>query len=83
MIDPGLIVLGGGVGQNPLLLAEVSKVVRQLSWPTEIAASPLGSRGSVIGASQLAVRQVLQTLTGSNVIHLDGRPAASAQTMAS
>lgn len=72
MIDPGLIVLGGGVGQNPLLLGEVTKVVRQLAWPTEIATSPLGRSGSVLGACQLAVRQVLQTLTGPSKLPLDG-----------
>jgi predicted NBD/HSP70 family sugar kinase len=70
VIDPGLIVLGGGVGQNPLLLAGTAKTVRQLAWPTEIANSPLGSRGSVLGASQLAVRHALGVLIGSHSSHL-------------
>ena len=64
ILDPGLVVLGGGVGQNPVLLEGVRRVVDELAWPTEIATSLLGSEGTVLGAVRLAaehgIRLVLE-----------------------
>ena len=54
MIDPGLVVLGGGVGQNPLLVGEVGRVATDLTWPTGIAVSALGDGGTLLGAMKLA-----------------------------
>ena len=34
MLDPGLIVLGGGIGQNPLMVDEVPRIATELTWPT-------------------------------------------------
>lgn len=65
VMDPGMIVLGGGVGQNPLLLPGVARTVRQLTWETEIATSPFGNRGSVLGATQLAAREAVRSLVGA------------------
>jgi predicted NBD/HSP70 family sugar kinase len=64
IIDPGLVILGGGVGQNPLLVAEVERTLSELAWPTEVASSVLGNRGSVLGASQLAALEALGTIVG-------------------
>jgi len=54
LLDPGLIVLGGGVGSNPILLRGVRHEVRRLAWDTEIANGRLGSDATIIGASRLA-----------------------------
>lgn len=67
VLDPGLIVLGGGVGQNPLLLGEAQRVARGLTWTTEIANSSLGSRGTVLGAVQLAIDYGLGLILGEAV----------------
>ncbi|MDR6289190.1 putative NBD/HSP70 family sugar kinase [Inquilinus ginsengisoli] len=66
MLDPGLIVLGGGVGQNPLMLREVRRVAKQLTWPTEIAVSALGAHGTVLGAMRLAADHGLGQILGEN-----------------
>ena len=54
MLDPGLVVLGGGVGQNPLAIDEIRRVATDLTWPTQIAVSPLADGGTVLGAMKLA-----------------------------
>jgi predicted NBD/HSP70 family sugar kinase len=64
ILDPGLVVLGGGVGQNSLLLAEVQRTARDLSWSTEIATSSLGVSGTVLGAMQLAADYGLGLILG-------------------
>lgn len=70
--DPGLIVLGGGVGQNELLVPGVREVIERLTWPTEVVTSQLPSRGTVLGASQLAVRRAVRNLTGQEPLPLAG-----------
>jgi predicted NBD/HSP70 family sugar kinase len=54
VLDPGLVVLGGGVGANPLLTKGVVDTLAGLSWPTEVVVSRLGDRATVLGAAQLA-----------------------------
>ncbi|OXM61723.1 ROK family protein [Amycolatopsis vastitatis] len=54
VVDPGLVVLGGGVGRNRLLLPGVVATVDRLSWPTEVVVSELGARATVLGAAHLA-----------------------------
>ncbi|MBP2330500.1 putative NBD/HSP70 family sugar kinase [Kibdelosporangium banguiense] len=65
VLDPGLLVLGGGVGGNPLLTAGIAATLAELSWPTEVVVSRLGDRATVLGATHLAredgVRQVTLT----------------------
>ena len=55
MLDPGLIVLGGGVGRNPLMTEKVEHVAADLAWPTRIAVSSLEDGGTALGAMKLAV----------------------------
>ncbi|WP_084579310.1 ROK family protein [Kutzneria sp. 744] len=66
VLDPGLVVLGGGVGANPLLTRGVVDTLAELSWPTEVVVSRLGDRATVLGAAQLArehaVRRVVAAL---------------------
>ncbi len=55
VLDPGLIVLGGGVGRNVLMTAEVERVAGELAWPTRIAVSSLADSGTALGAMKLAL----------------------------
>jgi len=64
IFDPGLIVLGGGVGQNSLLLPIVRDTIAELTWQTEVVTSRLPGRGTMLGASQLAVREAVRNLIG-------------------
>jgi len=57
VLDPGLVILGGGVGGNPLLTAGVARVLAELSWPTELLVSTLGDQATVLGATRLATEQ--------------------------
>ncbi|RUZ13889.1 ROK family protein, partial [Mesorhizobium sp. M7A.F.Ca.US.007.01.2.1] len=59
ILDPGLIVLGGGVGRNPLMTENVERVAAELAWPTRIAVSSLGDDGTALGAVKLAVDYTL------------------------
>lgn len=62
--DPGLVVLGGGVGQNPLVISDVQRVSRELTWATDIAVSSLGASGTVLGATHLAADYALASILG-------------------
>ncbi len=62
VLDPGLIVLGGGVGQNQLVLPEVQRVLRSLAWDTEVTVGALGDRATVLGAVHLAISRALNRL---------------------
>jgi predicted NBD/HSP70 family sugar kinase len=63
-LDPGLVVLGGGVGQNPMILNEVQRTARDLTWSTEIAVSSLGVNGTALGAMRLAADFSLAQVIG-------------------
>lgn len=63
-LDPGLVVLGGGVGQNPMILSEVQRTARDLTWSTEIAVSSLGVNGTALGAMRLAADFSLAQVIG-------------------
>ena len=62
LLDPGLIVLGGGVGSNPILLRGVCQEVRRLAWDTRIENGRLGSDATMIGASHLATEAARRTV---------------------
>jgi predicted NBD/HSP70 family sugar kinase len=59
ILDPGLLILGGGVGQSPLLLDSVRTTVRRLTWDTEIRSGVLGQDATIMGAAQLAADAAL------------------------
>ncbi|WP_454319972.1 ROK family protein [Streptomyces phaeoluteigriseus] len=63
VLDPGLVVLGGGTGADPRLLPGVRAEVERLSWPTEVVSSTVGDLGTVVGAARLAVARGVQTVT--------------------
>jgi predicted NBD/HSP70 family sugar kinase len=54
VLDPGVVVLGGGVGGNSLLTKGVADALAELSWPSEVVVSRLGDRATVLGAAHLA-----------------------------
>jgi glucokinase len=57
LLDPSLIVLGGGLGSRPDLLAAVAPVVARLtSRPVGLAPSRRGGRAGVVGAAEAALR---------------------------
>jgi predicted NBD/HSP70 family sugar kinase len=70
VLDPQLIVLGGGVGQNPLLLPGVRDVVKELCWPVEVVNGELSNQATVLGAVRLAIDFAMARLLGE-----DGTPA--------
>lgn len=67
VIDPGLVVLGGGIGTNPQILPHVRKVVARLSFPTDIVSSALGSDATVLGIEQLAAEHAGSLIIGDTL----------------
>ncbi len=54
ILDPELVVLGGGVGQSPVLVPQVRALVNALNRDIEVVPSLLGDRGTAEGAAFLA-----------------------------
>ncbi|WP_244529371.1 ROK family protein [Rhizobium sp. NFR03] len=54
VIDPGFVVLGGGVGSLPLLLPYVREEIARLSYSTDIVTSTLGADATLLGIGKLA-----------------------------
>jgi predicted NBD/HSP70 family sugar kinase len=58
VIDPELVVLGGGIGSNPVLLAPVRRTVAELvPLSPRLETSALGERASLLGAIAMALRE--------------------------
>jgi glucokinase len=56
ILDPSLIVLGGGIGSRPDVLAAVERSLgRLISRPVTLVSSELGSRAGVVGAAEAAL----------------------------
>jgi predicted NBD/HSP70 family sugar kinase len=64
IIDPGLVVLGGGIGNSAQILPHVRSVVDRLTFPTEILSSVLGPDATVLGIEQLAAEHACQLMIG-------------------
>jgi predicted NBD/HSP70 family sugar kinase len=62
VLDPRLVVLGGGVGQNQLVLPEVRRTVRELAWDTEVTVGALGDHATVLGAVHIAIGRTLDRI---------------------
>lgn len=54
VLDPELIVLGGGVGQSPVLVPQVRAVINTVNRDVEVVSSLRGDRGTAEGAAFLA-----------------------------
>ena len=68
VIDPGLVILGGGIGSRRELLVPIQRWLGDYGHPgVSIAISEFGSRASVVGAVDLAIstarNQVSKELT--------------------
>lgn len=59
LIDPAVVVLGGGFGRNPHVVETLRAAVADSDLPLEITASALGNRGGALGAALLAHAVVL------------------------
>jgi len=63
VLDPARVVLGGGLGANPLLLEPVRAAVARITpFPIDIVTSRLGNRSGLGGAIALARRDVREIL---------------------
>lgn len=59
IVDPELVVLGGGIGANPVLIDPVRRAVERITpWSVRIESSTLGTRAGVLGAVHQARRSV-------------------------
>lgn len=66
VVDPGLVVLGGGLGASPLLLPKVRDVVDRLTYPVDIQCTLLGADATVLGIETLSIGRALDQLLGSD-----------------
>jgi len=64
VLDPELIILGGGVGQSPRLLPGVRSVVERLCWPVRVVNGELANQATVRGAVRLAIDFAMARLLG-------------------
>lgn len=63
VLDPELVVLGGGIGSNPVLLEPVRRHAAQLLPTTvPIERSALGERAAVFGAVHMGLRALRQRI---------------------
>jgi predicted NBD/HSP70 family sugar kinase len=65
VVDPGLIVLGGGLGASPVLLPVVKDTASRLSYQADIRSTLLGADATVLGIERLATEAVVSDLIGS------------------
>ncbi len=70
VVDPELIVLGGGIGSNTALVAPVRSVVAGLlPMPTRIETSRLGDKAALYGAVAIALRRARGQVFSSGLRH--------------
>lgn len=62
VIDPGMIVMGGGVGQHPMIVTGVANYLADLPWPTQVVPSALGETATAQGAARLAAADAVGRL---------------------
>ncbi|MCU1670695.1 MAG: Sugar kinase of the family, may containing an N-terminal domain [Blastococcus sp.] len=76
VLDPALVILGGGVGQNPQLTPSVAEVLHGYNSEAAVAVTELGDRATAEGAVTLATEHALSQLLGNHrPSRLDGRAA--------
>jgi predicted NBD/HSP70 family sugar kinase len=69
VIDPELIVLGGGIGSNPALLGPVRATVAELvPLATRIETSMLGDQAALHGAVAVALREARVAIHARNAL---------------
>jgi predicted NBD/HSP70 family sugar kinase len=76
VLDPALLVLGGGVGQNPQLTETVARTLHGYNPEAAVRVTELGDRATAEGAVALATEHALsQLLEEHRKSRLDGRAA--------
>jgi predicted NBD/HSP70 family sugar kinase len=66
VLDPDLVVLGGGVGQNRLILPKVRQVVEELTVPARVEVTSLGAEATLMGIEYITLRQAQALLIGES-----------------
>jgi predicted NBD/HSP70 family sugar kinase/biotin operon repressor len=70
VIDPELVVLGGGIGSNPALVAPVrAAVAGLLPLPMRVETSRLGDKAALYGAVAIALRRARGQVFSSGLRH--------------
>lgn len=78
IVDPGFVVLSGGLGANHLLLEPLSEALRALSpFPIAVRTSTLGNRAGLMGAAALACRNNIADLLQTPHIDLSMEPGGA------
>ena len=68
VVDPGLVVLGGGLGAARQLPPRVEEVARRLSYPVDVVSTGLGPDATALGIEKLAVDRALAGLLGEAIL---------------
>lgn len=66
IVDPGLVVLGGGVGASRLLASMVEQAANRLSYPVEIASTGLGGEATILGIEHLTISAAIPRILGES-----------------
>lgn len=73
VIDPEMVVLGGGIGANPVLIAPLREEVERIApWPIRTESSSLGASAGVIGALHHARRSLPEVESARVSMRLQG-----------
>jgi predicted NBD/HSP70 family sugar kinase len=64
ILDPELLILGGGVGSNPLFVQHVHEILEEMDGDraVKVAPSTLGRRAALLGAIDTALQGVRESL---------------------
>jgi predicted NBD/HSP70 family sugar kinase len=75
IVDPGLVVIGGGIGSRPGVAEAIgARTVRLIATPCEVIASALGDRAGAVGAFAYARSMAIRGLLRGGI---DPLPAAA------
>lgn len=62
VVDPDIVVLGGGLGGNPILLPYINKAMSELKLPTPVVSSHLAADATLRGISLVSTSLATQFL---------------------
>jgi glucokinase len=75
VLDPERVIIGGGIGANPLLLKEVRDRLERLPRrPISVDISALGERAALVGALFEALKMVKAQLVSGPILPANGEP---------
>ncbi|MCB9946081.1 MAG: ROK family transcriptional regulator [Geminicoccaceae bacterium] len=64
VVDPGLVVLGGGLGASNLLTGTVSQVANHLSYSVDVCNTMLGRDATVLGIEKRTIDTAILAIIG-------------------